>query len=67
MSVRETIKDLLQHSLDHAEDAINRAQYQLTRMPFDHDTRDALEDVYKPWRERTKEAINYLNEHPEIP
>ena len=67
MSVRSTIGNMLQDNLARAEAAIKQAQYQLTRMTYDHDTRDALENIYIPWRDRVKEAIDYLNEHPEIP
>ena len=66
MSVREIIKKELEASLSHAEDNVQRAQRQLIRMPYDHDTRDALENIYKPWREKAQKAIDYLNEHPEI-
>lgn len=66
MSVRITILNLLEHSIGNARDAISRAEIQLKRIPFDHDTRDSLES-YKLWEQRNQEAIDYIRTHPEIP
>ena len=57
---RDVIRELLDNSLSNARDAIARAEQQLRRMPFDHDTRDALER-YKDWEYETKTAIAWLN------
>lgn len=42
--VRYTIIKYLEIALGHARDDINRATIQLNRMPYDHDTRDILND-----------------------
>lgn len=57
---KETILKVLSDSLGTARDAIVRAEMQLKRMPFDHDTRDALER-YKVWEAETVAAIAWLN------
>jgi len=57
---RDVIRKLLDTSLSNARDAIARAEQQLRRMPFDHDTRDALER-YKDWEYETETAIAWLN------
>ena len=58
---RDVIRKLLDTSLSNARDAIARAEQQLRRMPFDHDTRDALER-YKDWEYETEIAITWLEE-----
>lgn len=58
---KETILKVLNDSLGNAQDAIARAEMQLKRMPFDHDTRDALER-YKVWETETLAAIKWVNE-----
>lgn len=55
----ETIRKLLNDSLSNARDAIARAEAQLKRMEFDHDTRDALEN-YRIWEKETLAAIEWL-------
>ncbi len=62
-SPQQTITGLLAHSLSHAQDSIARAEIQLKRMPFDHDTRSALE-TYKIWEQETKDAIEYMRMRP---
>ena len=57
---RDVIRKLLDTSLSNARDEIARAEQQLRRMPFDHDTRDAL-DRYKDWEYETETAIAWLN------
>jgi len=57
---RDVIRKLLDTSLSNARDEIARAEQQLRRMPFDHDTRDALER-YKDWEYETETAIAWLN------
>jgi hypothetical protein len=57
---REKIRELLDRDLSHAKDSIARAEYQLKRMPFDHDTRNALEG-YRVWESEIETAIIWLN------
>lgn len=53
---RETISKVLHMDLDHARDAIARAEMQQKRMPFDHDNNSALER-YREWLLKTQRAL----------
>lgn len=61
---QETILKVLENDLSNAQDNIARAEEQLRRMFYDHDTRNALER-YRQWRQwefNTKRAIEWLKE-----
>lgn len=53
---RETISRVLHMDLDHARDAVARAEMQQKRMPFDHDNNTALER-YQEWLLKTQRAL----------
>jgi hypothetical protein len=50
------IQKLIENDLGNARDNIARAEMQLKRMPFDHDTRDALER-YRKWESEAQTAL----------
>jgi hypothetical protein len=53
---RETISRVLHMDLDHARDAVARAEMQQKRTPFDHDNNAALER-YQEWLLKTQRAL----------
>lgn len=59
-SPREVIRKILNDDLSLSKDSIARAELQLRRMPFDHDTRDALER-YRVWESETQMALIWLD------
>lgn len=66
----EVIMAALYQSLNHAQDNISRAKMQLERMPFDHDTRNALRR-YEEWEAETLAALVWIqrfatNDGPEV-
>jgi hypothetical protein len=53
---RETISRVLHMDLDHARDAVARAEMQQKRMPFDHDNMATL-GRYQGWLLKTQRAL----------
>lgn len=62
-SSKETILRVLQADLSNAQDNVNRAEAQLRRMFYDHDTRDTLYR-YQQWAFETQAAIDWIKNLP---
>ncbi len=56
---KEYLMKLVRRDVEHAVDAIRRAEMQRERMPYDHDNNNSL-DQYKAWRNEAMAAFKEL-------